>query len=103
MGFDRISANALAAVGGSLALVVVYCIAWISDRSNRRGLTVIFAQSCYLTVLIVARSIQSKVGLWQHWGLWTLVNAFAVGYHPSHNVWAQLNCIDAQERSITIA
>jgi hypothetical protein len=35
--------------------------------------------------------------------LWTAVNSFAVGYHPVHNTWVQLNCVDAGERSIAIA
>jgi MFS transporter, ACS family, DAL5 transporter family protein len=103
LGFDRISANALSAVGASLALVVVFSIAYLSDRTNRRGLWVIFAQTCYLIALIIARSLQPHVGKWSKWGLWTLVNSFAVGYHPSHNAWVQLNCRDARERSIAVA
>ncbi|KAI8271041.1 putative transporter [Colletotrichum sp. SAR11_239] len=38
LGFNRIQANALAAVGASLALVVVFIVAWISDKTNKRGL-----------------------------------------------------------------
>jgi hypothetical protein len=103
LGFDTISANALAAVGASLALPVVFVFAYISDRTNKRGLAVIAAQTCYLSVLIVARQVQPHVGKWARWGLWTAVNAFAVGYHPIHNSWVQLNCEDPGERSISIA
>ena len=103
LGFDRIAANALAAVGASLALVVVFIFAFISDKTNKRGLSVMLAQSCYLIALIVARSVQPHVGKWSKWGLWTLVNSFAVGYHPVHNSWVQLNCRDPRERSIAIA
>jgi hypothetical protein len=103
LGFDRISANALSAVGASLALIVVFSIAYLSDRTNKRGFVVIFAQLCYLIALIIARSLQPHVGKWSKWGLWTLVNSFAVGYHPSHNSWVQLNCQDAGERSIAVA
>ncbi|KAJ3963237.1 hypothetical protein N0V92_000062 [Colletotrichum tropicale] len=39
LGFNRIQANALAAVGASLALVVVFIVAWISDKTNKRGLS----------------------------------------------------------------
>ncbi len=35
--------------------------------------------------------------------MWTVVNAFAVCYHPVHNVWVQLNCKDTAERSIAIS
>ena len=35
--------------------------------------------------------------------MWTVVNAFAVCYHPVHNVWVQLNCADTAERSIAIS
>ena len=57
----------------------------ISDRTNKRGYTVMAAQACYLVVLIVARQTQHHVGRWSRWGLWTAVNTFAVGYHPVHN------------------
>ncbi|OIW30418.1 MFS general substrate transporter [Coniochaeta ligniaria NRRL 30616] len=103
LGFDRIAANALAAVGASLALVVVFIFAFISDKTNKRGLSVMLAQACYLIALIVAHSVQPHVGKWSKWGLWTVVNSFAVGYHPVHNSWVQLNCRDPRERSVAIA
>ncbi|CZR53456.1 related to permease of the major facilitator superfamily [Phialocephala subalpina] len=103
LGFDRTAANALSAIGASLALLVVFCIAYISDKTNKRGLAVILGQTSYLISLIIAHSVQPHVGKWSRWGLWTLVNAFAVGYHPSHNSWVQLNCNDSGERSIAVA
>ncbi|KAF7558235.1 hypothetical protein G7Z17_g192 [Cylindrodendrum hubeiense] len=103
LGFDRTEANALAAVGGFIALAVVFTFAYLSDRTNRRGGTVIAAQCCYLVTLIVARQVHPHVGKWSRWGLWTAVNSFAVGYHPVHNSWVQLNCREAGERSIAIA
>lgn len=103
LGFDRINANALAAVGGLLALVVVFTFASVSDRTNKRGVTVISAHSCYLAILIIGRQVHPHVGKWSRWGIWTAINSFAVGYHPVHNVWLQLNCREAGERSIGIA
>ncbi|OAQ67293.1 inner membrane transport protein yfaV [Pochonia chlamydosporia 170] len=103
LGFDRITANALAAVGGSLALVVVFLFAYMSDKTNLRGGSVIAAHICYLITLIVARQVHPHVGKWSRWGLWTAVNSFAVGYHPVHNSWVQLNCREPGERSIAIA
>lgn len=85
LGFDRTAANALAAAGASLALAVVFAFARLSDRTNRRGLCVILAQICYLVMLIIARQVQPMAGRWSRWGLWTAVNAFAVGYHPIQN------------------
>ncbi|KAG7286293.1 hypothetical protein NEMBOFW57_008601 [Staphylotrichum longicolle] len=98
-----IAANALAAVGAFLSLLVVFVFAYLSDRTNRRGATVIAAQLCFLVALVVAREVHPHVGQWSRWGLWTTVNAFAVGYHPVHNTWVQLNCRDPRERSIAIA
>ncbi|KAK4183024.1 putative transporter [Podospora australis] len=103
LGWDPIAANALAAVGGALSLVMVFLFAYISDRTNLRGGTVILAQVCFLIVLIVAREVHPHVGRWSRWGLWTAVNSFAVGYHPVHNTWLQLNCRSPGERSISIA
>jgi hypothetical protein len=103
LGFDRTSANALAAVGGCLSLVVVFLFAAASDRTNRRGACVMSAQLCYLITLIVLHRVQPFVGKWSRWGLWTTVNAFAVGYHPIHNSWVQINCHEAGERSISTA
>lgn len=103
LGFNRTAANALAAVGASLSLVVVLIFAYISDKTNKRGLSVIGAHICYIITLVVARSLHPSVGKWSRWGLWTAVNSFAVGYHPVHNSWVQLNCRDPGERSISIA
>ncbi|KAJ5780605.1 Major facilitator superfamily domain general substrate transporter [Penicillium paradoxum] len=103
LGFDRTEANALAAVGAFLSLGVVFFFAYMSDRTNLRGASVIAAQVCYLTTLIVALTVQPHVGKWSRWGLWTAVNSFAVGYHPIHNFWVQVNCRDPRERSISIA
>ncbi|KAF2001535.1 MFS general substrate transporter [Amniculicola lignicola CBS 123094] len=103
LGFTRIQANALASVGGFIALGVVFFFGWLSDRTNKRGISVIAAQSCYLTILIIARTVHPNVGKWSRWGLWTSVNALAIGYHPVHNSWVQLNYKDPRERSISIA
>lgn len=83
--------------------MVVFIFAIISDRTNQRGMSVMVAQLCYLTVLIVARSIHGQIGKWPNYVLWTAINAFAVGYHPVHNTWLQLNCREPEERSISIA
>jgi hypothetical protein len=103
LGFTRVQANALSAIGASLTLPIVFSVAWISDRTKRRGLTVVCAICTYLTVLIVARCVLPHAGRWSRFGLWTVVNAFAVCYHPVHNVWVQLNCKDQAERSIAIS
>lgn len=103
LGFDRTSANALACIGPFIALGIIFLFARLSDYTNRRGLMVMIAISCYITTLVVARTTQPHVGKWSRWGLWTAVNAFAVGYHPVQNTWLQLNCHDPAERSISIA
>lgn len=103
LGFDRVTANALAAVGAFLSLGVVFYFAYMADRLNFRGGSVITAQVFYLVTLIVAHQVQPHVGEWSRWGLWTAVNSFAVGYYPVHNSWVQLNCRDPRERSISVA
>ncbi|KAI8197453.1 putative transporter [Colletotrichum sp. SAR 10_65] len=53
LGFNRIQANALAAVGASLALVVVFIVAWISDKTNKRGLSVIGERSISIAMWVM--------------------------------------------------
>ncbi|KAL3476289.1 major facilitator superfamily domain-containing protein [Aspergillus californicus] len=103
LGFNRVQANALSAIGASLTLPIVFLFAYISDRTKRRGLTVISAISCYLAVLIIARCILPHLPKWSRFGMWTVVNSFAVCYHPVHNVWVQLNCEDRAERRVMSA
>ncbi|TDZ37979.1 putative transporter [Colletotrichum trifolii] len=103
LGFDRISANALAAVGACLSMVAVFGFATLSDKTNKRGGAVLLAHVCYLTILVVTRSIHPHVGKWSRWALWTAVNSFAVSYHPTHNTWLQVNCREPGERSIAVA
>ncbi|OJJ07862.1 hypothetical protein ASPVEDRAFT_57105 [Aspergillus versicolor CBS 583.65] len=103
LGFTRVQANALSAIGAFMTLPIVFFFAWVSDRTKKRGLTVITAICCYLAVLIVARCVLPYAPKWNRFGMWTVVNAFAVCYHPVHNVWVQLNCRDTAERSIAIS
>ena len=58
---------------------------------------------CYIVVLVVAKNLHPSVRKWSRWGLWTAVNAFAIGYHTVHNSWVQLNSRDPGERSTSIA
>ncbi|KAL4786965.1 major facilitator superfamily domain-containing protein [Aspergillus varians] len=103
LGFTRVQANALSAIGAALTLPIVFLFAWLSDRTKKRGLTVISAIICYLIVLVIARCVLPDAPKWSRFGMWTVVNAFAVCYHPVHNVWVQLNCEDLAERSIGIS
>ncbi|PWY83635.1 MFS general substrate transporter [Aspergillus heteromorphus CBS 117.55] len=102
LGFSRIKANTLAAVGSLITLPVIVFFAWLSDKTRKRGLIVMLAIVCYLIPLVILRSVQPHVGKWSRVGLWTAVNGFAVGYHPIHNAWIQVNCRSPGERSIIV-
>ena len=103
LGFSRINANALAAIGNLLTLPVIVFFAWVSDRTRQRGLTVMLSIGCYLVALVLLRCLQAHVGKWGKFGLWTTVNGLAVGYHPIHNAWIQVNCGSPGERSVSVA
>ncbi|CAG8906061.1 unnamed protein product [Penicillium salamii] len=75
----------------------------MSDVREKRGLVVLIAISVYLVALVLLGVLQTHVDKWGKFGLWTTVNAFAVGYHPIHNAWIQINCKSAEERSISVA
>jgi hypothetical protein len=66
-------------------------------------MTVMIAIMVYLIALICLRTIQPHVDVWSKFGLWTTVNALAVGYHPIHNAWIQMNSRSPEERSIGVA
>ncbi|KAK5788324.1 hypothetical protein VI817_009282 [Penicillium citrinum] len=103
LGFSRVQANALAAIGNFLTLPVVFFFAWLSDRTRKRGITVMVAILTYLIALICLRTIQSHVDNWSKFGLWTTTNALAVGYHPVHNAWIQMNSKSPEERIVMTA
>jgi hypothetical protein len=103
LGFTRIQANSLAAIGSFSTLPVILLFAWLSDKTKKRGLTVMVAISVYLIGLVVLRTMEYRVGKWARFGLWTMVNGLAVGYHPIHNAWIQINCRRPEERSISVA
>ncbi|KAL7657407.1 hypothetical protein ACMYSQ_003591 [Aspergillus niger] len=103
LGFSRIQANALAAIGSLLTLPVIVFFACLSDWSRRRGMSVMLAIAVYLVSLILLRVLQARVDRWGRFGLWTTVNGLAVGYHPVHNAWIQVNCSNAGERSVSVA
>lgn len=103
LGFSRIESNAIAAIGNFATLPVILLFAWLSDRTRRHGVIVMVAIAAYLVALILLRTIQPHVGQWSRIGLWTAVNGLAVGYHPIHNAWIQINCKTPAERSISVA
>lgn len=103
LGFARSKANAFCAIGSLLTLPVIFLFAWISDKSGRRGLTVMVAIFVYLISLVILRIMMHRVDKWGRLGLWTAVNALAVGYHPIHNSWIQINCQSSEERNISVA
>ncbi|KAI2942830.1 transcriptional regulator family: Fungal Specific TF [Aspergillus niger] len=103
LGFSRIQANALAAIGSLLTLPVIVFFACLSDWSRRRGMSVMLAIAVYLVSLILLRVLQARVDRWGRFGLWTTVNGLAVGYHPVHNAWIQVNCSNPGERSVSVA
>ncbi|CAI7597169.1 unnamed protein product [Penicillium glandicola] len=103
LGFGRIEANAFSAIGSLLTLPVILSFAWMSDKSNKRGLTVMVAMFIYLIALVILRIMMHRVDKWGKFGLWTVVNALAVGYHPIHNSWIQINCNSSEERNISVA
>ncbi|KAJ5949065.1 hypothetical protein N7454_000649 [Penicillium verhagenii] len=103
LGFTRVQSNALAAIGYFMTLPVVLFFAWLSDKTQKRGFTVMIAISVYLIALTILRITQSHVGRWSKFGLWTTVNGLAVGYHPIHNAWIQMNSQSSEERSIGVA
>ncbi|PTD09831.1 hypothetical protein HYE67_007888 [Fusarium culmorum] len=81
LGFDRITANALAVVGASLALPIVFFFGYLSDRTNLRGGTVIAGNFCYLITLIVARQLHPHaIILSQTLGFNSIVERLDVGY-----------------------
>ncbi|KAK1146581.1 hypothetical protein N8T08_003011 [Aspergillus melleus] len=103
LGFSRVESNAIAAIGNFATLPVILFFAWLSDKTKRHGLIVMVAIAAYLIALILLRTVQPHVGQWSRIGLWTTVNGLAVGYHPIHNAWIQINCKTAAERSISVA
>lgn len=103
LGFTRIEANAFAAIGSLLTLPVIFLFAWVSDKTNKRGLIVMIAIFVYLVALMITRVLVHHVDKWGKFGLWTTVNILAVGYHPIHNAWIQINCKSPEERSINVA
>jgi cyanate permease len=103
LGFPRIKANALCAIGSLLTLPVILIFAWMSDKSKKRGLIVMVAIFVYLIALVILRILMHRVDKWGKFGLWTTVNALAVGYHPIHNSWIQINCKSSEERNISVA
>ncbi|KAJ5382058.1 uncharacterized protein N7496_004486 [Penicillium cataractarum] len=103
LGFSRVKANALAAVASILTLPVVLFFAWFSDKTKRRGMTVMIAISAYLVAIVILRTAQPFASRWCKFGMWTAVNGLAVGYHPIHNAWIQIKCRTPEERSIFLA
>ena len=64
LGYSRVQANALAAIGTFMTLPVILLFAWLSDKTNKRGLLVMIAIAAYLIALIALKVIQPHVGKW---------------------------------------
>lgn len=85
-----------------LTLPVVFLFAWLGDRTQSPGVTVVIATiAVHLVAPILLRTVQLYASSLGKFGLWTAVNAFAMGYHPIHNAWIQIKCRTPEERSIS--
>ncbi|KAK4057507.1 hypothetical protein OIO90_001576 [Microbotryomycetes sp. JL221] len=102
-GFDTLTANALSSVGGWVGIVVLLSFGFISDRTQKRGLSVIGALTFCWTfwVAFVAKSQSGEK--WTRYALVVLVAAFMSVGHPMNVAWLSLNVKRPQHRSIALA
>lgn len=103
LGFEKSIASALTSIGSALTLAVTISVGAVSDYMGSRGMWVAIPIALYLIALVLLRTIQPHVGTWGRFGLWTTVNAFAVGYHAQQNTWLQANCGSLEERCISVS
>ncbi|KAJ6140404.1 hypothetical protein N7471_006890 [Penicillium samsonianum] len=97
LGLSRIKANAFCAIGSLLTLPVILFFCVDERQIEQKGP---HRHGCHLLIL---RIMMHRVDKWGKLGLWTAVNALAVGYHPIHNSWIQINCKSSEERNISVA
>ncbi|PYI29487.1 hypothetical protein BP00DRAFT_448307 [Aspergillus indologenus CBS 114.80] len=102
-GYDAIHANVLASVPVYCSMVLTFTLAYLSDRTTKRGLFVLLASTWNLIGYICLREMPSTASRQRKYG--TIVAA-SVGYAAMHilNVaWLAVTCTTTQERSVALA
>ncbi|PYI12861.1 MFS transporter [Aspergillus violaceofuscus CBS 115571] len=102
-GYDAIHANLLASVPVYCSMVLTFTLAYLSDRTTKRGLFVLLASTWNLIGYICLREMPSTASRQHKYG--TIVAA-SVGYAAMHilNVaWLAVTCTTPQERSVALA
>ncbi|KAM0786791.1 hypothetical protein ACM66B_002225 [Microbotryomycetes sp. NB124-2] len=102
-GFDTLKANALSSVGGWIGIVTLLSFGYISDKSRKRGLSVVGAIGVAWVFWVAFQSKSQNGDRWTRYGLVTMVSAFMTVGHPMNVAWLSLNVKKPQHRSIALA
>ncbi|KAK4052702.1 hypothetical protein OIV83_001989 [Microbotryomycetes sp. JL201] len=102
-GFDTLRANALSSVGGWIGIIALLSFGYLSDRTRKRGLSVIGAIAAGWVFWVAFQSKSQTGDRWTRYGLVTMVSAFMSVGHPMNVAWLSLNVKKPQHRSIALA
>lgn len=102
LGFGTVQANALYSVGAYCAVVLVVLLAFIADRTKRRGPSVLIAAAWSLIAYACLRqSIHHSK--WPRYAAIVAANATNTVIHILNIGWVSVNCQGPMQRSIAMA
>ncbi|KAI9733266.1 MAG: hypothetical protein M1834_003350 [Cirrosporium novae-zelandiae] len=102
-GYGTIQANALASVGYYGCVVLTMCLAFLSDRTYRRGPFVLVSITWQLITYACLRTILYRVSKWHRYAILMLANVPNSAIHVLNIGWLSVNCKTAQQRSVAMA
>ena len=73
-------------------------LAWISDKTNRRGLTVIFSAACLTIFEGTLFALPINAGKWSKFAVVCLVQSFNTNMHTLNITWLSTNCVTVKDR-----
>lgn len=103
-GYSAVHANALSSVGPFLAVAMVLTLGWLSDRTGRKGPSVLFGAVWSLIAFTCLR--QGTIDQWPTGRKYAAV-VFSMAtntvVHVQNVGWLSVNCQNPQERSVAMA
>ncbi|OJJ95144.1 hypothetical protein ASPACDRAFT_36836 [Aspergillus aculeatus ATCC 16872] len=102
-GFSAVRANALASVAVYASIVWLTILAWLSDKTGKRGIFVLLCITWNVISYTCLRTMPDDSSRWHKYAVITIANLIYASMHVLNIAWLGFHCKTPQERSVSMA
>jgi hypothetical protein len=99
-GFSKLKANALSSIGPVGAVLIVMVLAFISDKTRYRGLTVLAPLGALAIFEGVLFALPADTNKWTNFAVVCLIQSQTTIWHTLNVTWLSTNCVTVKDRAL---